>query len=146
MQVSKPVVFNQSGNTALVTNTPNIPTPAPLQSVRRSSRIVTNNNYNVKENNKSPKFASPKSPSRKTKSIRVSKNNKTTFNELNEKNKLGLETDNTLSMQNACQQVLALQKQSMGIYFFYLFIFCFLYQVEKCIYTHSSLLFIDSPI
>lgn len=114
LQVSKPVVFNQTGNTALVTNTPNIPTPAPLQSVRRSSRIVTNNSYNVKENNKSPKFASPKSPSRKVKSNRVSKITKTTFSDLNEKNKLGLETDNTLSVQNTFQQVLALQKQSMG--------------------------------
>ncbi len=114
LQVSKPMVFNQSGNTALVANTPNIPAAAPLQSVRRSSRIVTNNNYNVKENNKSPKFASPKSPSRKAKSIRVSKSSKSSFNELNEKNKHGLEVDSTLSMQNACQQVLALQKQSMG--------------------------------
>jgi hypothetical protein len=118
LQVSKPVVFNQSGNTALATNTTNITTPAPLQSVRRSSRIVTNNSYNVKENNKSPKFASPKSPSRKAKSIRTSKNSKTTFSELNEKNKLGLETENNSisAIQNACQQVLALQKQSMGLY------------------------------
>lgn len=116
LQVSKPVVFNQSGNTTLVTNTPNIPPPAPLQTVRRSSRIVTNNNYNVKENSKSPKFASPKSPSRKTKSIRVSKSSKSTFNELNEKNKLGLEPDGGLTMQNAFHQVLALQKQSMGTY------------------------------
>ncbi|XP_065212104.1 cell division cycle protein 27 homolog isoform X2 [Planococcus citri] len=107
LQVAKPVVFSQSGNTALVTNTPNIPASAPL---RRSSR-VTNNNYNVKENNKSPKFTSPKSPSRKTKSIKLSKNSKSTFGDLNEKNKL--ESDSNLSIQNACQQVLALQKQSM---------------------------------
>lgn len=113
LQVSKPVVFNQSGNTALATNTPNITTPAPLQSVRRSSRIVTNNSYNVKENSKSPKFASPKSPSRKTKSMRVSKNSKGSFNELTEKIKTN-EADNTLSMQDVWQQVLTLQKQSMG--------------------------------
>lgn len=111
LQISKPV-FNQSGNTALVPNTTNIPTPAPLQNVRRSSRNVTNISYNVKENNKSPKFASPKSPSRKAKSIRTSKTSKSSFSELNEKNKL--ESDSNSSIQNACQQVLALQKQSMG--------------------------------
>lgn len=60
--------------------------PLPLQgsqnTVRRSSRLFTisNNNYSVKENNKSPnrnnKFATPKSPSKKTKS-KLSKNSST---------------------------------------------------------------------
>lgn len=100
LQQGKPV-FSQSGNTSntanIVTVTPTTPTPPPptLQgpNVRRSSRLFSHS-YSVKENNKSPnrnKFATPKSPSRKTKGNRLSKtnlNNKTNFNnDLNEKNR-----------------------------------------------------------
>lgn len=79
LQQTKPVVLNQSSNI-----TPNRTHVNP--NVRRSSRIFSN--YSVKENNKSPmgKFAQPRSPPRKT-SKRVSKSNKATLNELNEKNR-----------------------------------------------------------
>ncbi|XP_026676486.1 adenylate cyclase, terminal-differentiation specific-like [Diaphorina citri] len=69
----------------------------PLQgsqnTVRRSSRLFTisNNNYSVKENNKSPnrnnKFATPKSPSKKTKSkLSKSSNGKPVVTYDNERN------------------------------------------------------------
>ncbi|KAI5721494.1 hypothetical protein M8J77_021531 [Diaphorina citri] len=71
--------------------------PLPLQgsqnTVRRSSRLFTisNNNYSVKENNKSPnrnnKFATPKSPSKKTKSkLSKSSNGKPVVTYDNERN------------------------------------------------------------
>lgn len=98
LQQTKPIVLNQSSNI----------TPARTQfgqqqqqqqqdqrnqSVRRSSRIVSN--YSVKENNKSPnlnKFAQPRSPPKKA-SKRVLKSSKTTLNELNEKNSLMTEKE-----------------------------------------------------
>lgn len=100
LQQSKPaIVLNQSSNI-----TPNPRTPQlnvnqqqsnnnnsnnQNQSVRRSSRIFSN--YSVKENNKSPKFGKfppPRSPPRKTSKRVSSKTNKSTLNELNEKNSL----------------------------------------------------------
>ncbi|XP_069701622.1 cell division cycle protein 27 homolog isoform X2 [Periplaneta americana] len=133
LQQSKPV-FSQSGNTSNTSNIVSTPSPtapqAPLQpgSVRRSSRLFSNS-YSVKENNKSPnrnKFATPKSPSGKTKS-RISKTNrnKTSFSELNERNRSEKEKTETItstdskiinsnggSMHNVVQQALHLQKQS----------------------------------
>ncbi|PSN43924.1 Cell division cycle protein 27 [Blattella germanica] len=133
LQQSKPV-FSQSGNTSNTSNIVSTPSPtapqAPLQpgSVRRSSRLFSNS-YSVKENNKSPnrnKFTTPKSPSGKTKS-RISKTNrnKTTFSELNERNRNEKEKTETItstdskiinnnsgSIQNIMQQALQLQKQS----------------------------------
>ncbi|KAK7868238.1 hypothetical protein R5R35_000639 [Gryllus longicercus] len=140
LQQSKPV-FSQSSNTS---NTSNIvpsqspTTPAaplqPGQNVRRSSRLFSNS-YNVKENNKSPnrsKFATPKSPSRKTKS-RIAKTNlnKASFTDLNERNRNEKEKSETITSadskiigsgmvsvnggtasQNTVVQVLQLQKQS----------------------------------
>lgn len=81
LQMSKPV-FCQTGNI-----TPRAQNTIGGQNVRRSSRLFSSNS--VKENNKSPiinKFATPRSPPRKTKS-RVSKMNlaNTALNEINEK-------------------------------------------------------------
>ncbi|KAE8743770.1 hypothetical protein FOCC_FOCC009601 [Frankliniella occidentalis] len=134
-------VFSQSGNTSHATQT-----AAPLpnssllvghhgQNVRRSSRLFSSSNYSVKENNKSPsrnKFVTPKSPSRKTKTRNMSKaslSNKSSYNELNERNKstnvMECEKTETISSTdskanfntssssvNASQQALLLQKQS----------------------------------
>ncbi|XP_066584032.1 cell division cycle protein 27 homolog isoform X2 [Prorops nasuta] len=111
LQQGKPV-FSQSGNTSntanIVTVTPTTPTPtAPVHqgtNVRRSSRLFSHS-YSVKENNKSPnrnKFATPKSPSRKTKA-RISKTNlnKANFNELNERNKSEKEKNETITSEKA---------------------------------------------
>jgi anaphase-promoting complex subunit 3 len=85
----------------------------------------------LQENNKSPnrnKFVTPKSPSGKTKS-RISKTNrnKTSFNELNERNRSEKEKNETItssdlkiisnnsgSVHSAIQQALQMQKQSSG--------------------------------
>ncbi|XP_054285805.1 cell division cycle protein 27 homolog isoform X1 [Macrosteles quadrilineatus] len=133
LQQSKTTVFSQSCNTSHVLTTPSAtPVPGPLnntaQNVRRSSRLFTNS-YSVKENNKSPnrnKFATPKSPSRKTKSSRLAKANlnKTNFQDLNERNRLGvvgerpesIVGDNSNSQMNCAtmtQQYLGMQKQSI---------------------------------
>lgn len=105
-QSTKPAVFHQSDNN-------NTPTGAPAQvqnaqqqqqmhvqqNVRRSSRLFTNS-YNVKENSKSPnhKFATPKSPSRKTKSRLAKQLTKAAhFAELNEKNRTaGIDSPSTI--------------------------------------------------
>uniref|UniRef100_U5EPH1 Cell division cycle protein 27 homolog n=1 Tax=Corethrella appendiculata TaxID=1370023 RepID=U5EPH1_9DIPT len=89
---TKPIVFSQTGNQLTTPRTPN--TGGALQqgqNVRRSSRLFSNSNYSVKENNKSPqinnKFVAPRSPPRKTKQ-RISKmnlNSSTTLMELNDK-------------------------------------------------------------
>ncbi|XP_034250994.1 cell division cycle protein 27 homolog isoform X2 [Thrips palmi] len=134
-------VFSQSGNTSHATQTTAAPPNATLlaghhgQNVRRSSRLFSSNNYSVKENNKSPsrnKFVTPKSPSRKTKARNISKaslSNKSTFTELNERNKVAnvmdCEKAETIasaetkpnfnvssSSVNVAQQALILQKQS----------------------------------
>lgn len=101
LQQTKPVVLNQSSNF-----TPNRTQFVQQQdqrnpSVRRSSRIFSN--YSVKENNKSPnlnKFAQPRSPPRKT-SKRVSKSNKATLNELNEKNSMLTEKERSETITSA---------------------------------------------
>jgi len=85
----------------------------------------------LQENNKSPsrnKFVTPKSPSGKTKS-RISKTNrnKTSFSELNERNRSEKEKSETItssdlkiigsnggSLHCAIQQALQMQKQSSG--------------------------------
>lgn len=135
-------VFSQSGNTSHATQTTTAPPNASLlsghhgQNVRRSSRLFSSNNYSVKENNKSPsrsKFVTPKSPSRKTKTRNISKasltNNKSSFTELNERNKasnvMDCEKTETIASSeikpnfnmsatslSAAQQALTLQKQS----------------------------------
>ncbi|KAK3908419.1 Cell division cycle protein 27-like protein [Frankliniella fusca] len=134
-------VFSQSGNTSHATQTTAPPPNSSLlaghhgQNVRRSSRLFSSSNYSVKENNKSPsrnKFVTPKSPSRKTKTRNMSKaslSNKSSFNELNERNKssnvMECEKTETISSTdskanfntssasvNASQQALLLQKQS----------------------------------
>lgn len=135
LQQSKPV-FSQSGNTSHSVNSLTSPSSVaspptgPLhsaQNVRRSSRLFSNS-YSVKENNKSPnrnKFATPKSPSRKVKS-RISKANlnKPSNYELNERNRVGSERSETItvlgegsavqaSLQSMSQQAVMLQKQSV---------------------------------
>ncbi|XP_017772381.1 PREDICTED: cell division cycle protein 27 homolog [Nicrophorus vespilloides] len=102
LQNSKPV-FSQTGN---VNNTiPMTPsTPATVSSgpnVRRSSRLFSNS-YSVKENNKSPnrnKFATPKSPSRKTKQrlAKCSLNDFNSYMDLNTKNRLKKEKSETVT-------------------------------------------------
>lgn len=98
LQNSKPMNLN---NTLSVTPE----TPLPInniqsnQNVRRSSRLFSNNS--VKENNKSPnrnKFATPKSPSRKTKQ-RITKcnlNKNNTYME-NARNRLEKEKSETVT-------------------------------------------------
>ncbi|XP_057652608.1 cell division cycle protein 27 homolog [Diorhabda carinulata] len=128
-QNCKPV-FSQSTNVP-VTKTPTIPLAVqPGQNVRRSSRLFSNS-YSVKENNKSPsrnKFATPKSPSRKTKQ-RIAKcnlNKNTNYSEMNTKNKIEKEKNETvtsaadvkteksaiLNTEGCLQQVVNMQKQS----------------------------------
>lgn len=126
LQNNKPV-FSQSSNvTNSMSVTPSIAstTPAPVQtsqSVRRSSRLFSNS-YSVKENNKSPnrgKFATPKSPSRKTKQ-RLGKGSLYELNnmDLNARNKIKKEksetiTTNEIKLNNNVQtSVTQLQKQS----------------------------------
>ncbi|XP_044263050.1 cell division cycle protein 27 homolog [Tribolium madens] len=126
LQNCKPL-FSQSTN---VTKTPTISLP-PCQNVRRSSRLFTNS-YSVKENNKSPnrtKFATPKSPSRKTKQRMAKCNlNKTTaYTELNTRNRIEKEKTETVtstdakneksaisnnSIESCVQQAILMQKQS----------------------------------
>lgn len=122
LQNYKPV-FSQSSN---VTNVITPGTPVPTgQSVRRSSRLFSNS-YSVKENNKSPnrnKFATPKSPSRKTKQrlakCNLNKNN--AYTELNARNKLEKEKTetvtsdsktNSIGVNNYVQQATNMQKHS----------------------------------
>ncbi|CAH1156183.1 unnamed protein product [Phaedon cochleariae] len=128
-QNSKPV-FSQSTNVP-VTKTPTIPLAGqPSQNVRRSSRLFSNNS--VKENNKSPnrnKFATPKSPSRKTKQrmTKCNLNKNSNYSELNTRNRIEKEKSETvtaadakseksaittLSGESCLQQVMNLQKQS----------------------------------
>lgn len=83
LQLSKPI-FSQTGN--ITPRTPNTNTLG-AQNVRRSSRLSFSNCSAVKENNKSAtinKFATPRSPPRKTKQ-RITKMNltNTALNELN---------------------------------------------------------------
>lgn len=125
----KPAVFShQSTN---VNKTPTISLAVqPGQHVRRSSRLFSNN-YSVKENNKSPnrnKFATPKSPTRKTKQ-RITKcnlNKNPSYTELNTRNKIEKEKSETItsaetkteksainnSTENCIQQAMIIQKQS----------------------------------
>lgn len=120
-QLSKPSVFTQTGNI-----TPRTPNSMTGQNVRRSSRLFSNSNYSVKENNKSPnnnKFAQPRSPPRKTKQriTKISLNNE--INEKDKKDKEKIETitstdskvllNNSLnSAQTMAHHVLTLKKQS----------------------------------
>ncbi|XP_072378224.1 cell division cycle protein 27 homolog [Diabrotica undecimpunctata] len=128
-QNCKPV-FSQSTNVP-VTKTPTIPLAVqPGQNVRRSSRLFSNS-YSVKENNKSPsrnKFATPKSPSRKTKQrmAKCNLNKNANFAEMNTKNKIEKEKTETVTSadakteksaisnttENCLQQVVYMQKQS----------------------------------
>ncbi|XP_076272001.1 cell division cycle protein 27 isoform X2 [Rhynchophorus ferrugineus] len=131
-QNCKPVL-SQSSNVPAA-KTPPLPlVQQPSQNVRRSSRLFRFqsffSSYSVKENNKSPtraKFATPKSPSRKTKQ-RIAKNlgKNAGSNELNNMNKHNIEQEKSEtvtsesksekgSMQNtSClQQALTLQRQS----------------------------------
>ncbi|CAH1366177.1 unnamed protein product [Tenebrio molitor] len=131
LQNCKPL-FSQSTN---VTKTPTIAISVqPCQNVRRSSRLFSNS-YSVKENNKSPnrnKFATPKSPSRKTKQ-RITKcnlNKNSAYSELNTRNRLEKEKSETItstdtkiekgaisnnnsnSIESCVQQAVLMQKQS----------------------------------
>ncbi|XP_018324094.1 cell division cycle protein 27 homolog [Agrilus planipennis] len=132
LQNNKPV-FSQSSNTNTISVTPSTPASVnnlqPIQNVRRSSRLFSN--CSVKENNKSPnrsKFATPRSPTKKTKQ-RIAKcnlNKTSTFAE-NTKNRLEKEKSETItsnnnysailgqnhqSNTNCTQQITAIQKQS----------------------------------
>ncbi|XP_046659602.1 cell division cycle protein 27 homolog [Homalodisca vitripennis] len=125
LQQSKTTVFSQSCNTAhCLPSSGTTPAVHTAQSVRRSSRLFTSS-YSVKENNKSPnrnKFATPKSPSRKTKS-RLAKANLNKNFELNERNRLGVVGERPesivggdngqLTSQAMSQQYLGMQKQSI---------------------------------
>lgn len=101
-QNCKPV-FSQSTNVP-VTKTPTIPLGLqPSQNVRRSSRLFSNS-YSVKENNKSPnrnKFATPKSPSRKTKQrlAKCNLNKNTSYSDLNSRNKIEKEKSETITSE-----------------------------------------------
>lgn len=129
-QNCKPV-FSQSTNVP-VTKSPTIPLAVqPGQNVRRSSRLFSNS-YSVKENNKSPnrnKFATPKSPSRKTKQrlAKCNLNKNANYSELNTKNKNEKEKNETVTSadslkpdkgvlsnatENCLLQVVNMQKQS----------------------------------
>lgn len=122
-------LFSQSTN---VTKTPTISLSVqPCPNVRRSSRLFSNS-YSVKENNKSPnrtKFATPKSPSRKTKQRMAKCNlNKTTaYSELNTRNRIEKEKTETVTsdtkieksaisnnntIETCVQQAVLMQKQS----------------------------------
>lgn len=128
LQNYKPVFSQSSNMNNVIPMTPGTPAPVQTgQNVRRSSRLFSNNSYSVKENNKSPnrnKFATPKSPSRKTKQRLAKCNlNKNTYTELNARNKLEKEkaetvtsTDNKANIgtlqQNYIQQAADIQKHS----------------------------------
>lgn len=100
-------VFTQSGNTDSAS--------PPRPSVRRSTRLFSSS-ASVKENSKSPKhgkFASPKSPSRKSKRAAATKT-LPSYNEIvanNEKNKTPA-TDE--SADKLCGQAVQIQKDSAG--------------------------------
>lgn len=85
LQNCKPVL-SQSSNVPV---SPSLPlAQQPSQNVRRSSRLFRS--HSVKENNKSPtsaKFATPKSPSRKTKQRLANINKNLSSNEIITKNK-----------------------------------------------------------
>lgn len=104
LQQTKPIVLNQSSNITPARtqfSTQQQQQDQRNQSVRRSSRIVSN--YSVKENNKSPnlnKFAQPRSPPKKA-SKRVLKASKATLNELNEKNSLMTEKERSETITSA---------------------------------------------
>lgn len=74
----------------------------------------------LQENNKSPnrnKFATPKSPSRKTKARLAKTNlNKTNFNELNERNRNEKEKSETITSEKAIANANALNTQSNNIH------------------------------
>lgn len=84
----KESILQNSKQCISVTNT-KTPTMQTYQNVRRSSRLFTNS-YSVKENNTSPnqnKFATPKSPSKKTKQRMPKFNmNKINFHDINNRN------------------------------------------------------------
>lgn len=121
LNLAKPSVFSQSGNTSNLTLSP---APSPPQSglqpstmanvPRRSSRLFSSSN-SVKENNKSSsktRFTSPKTPTRKAKT-RSSKSSlsQASFNELNELNKPEtVDTENKNNSISTAQQALGTQK------------------------------------
>lgn len=133
MQQNCKPLFSQSIN---VTKTPTIAlSEQPCPNVRRSSRLFSNS-YSVKENNKSPnrnRFATPKSPSRKTKQ-RIAKcnlNKSSAYTELNTRNLLEKEKSETVtstetktdkgaisnniinnSVENCVQQAVLMQRHS----------------------------------
>lgn len=97
-------VFSQSSNVAnTISITPSTPAPMPTgPNVRRSSRLFSSSYSAVKENNKSPnrnKFATPKSPSRKTKTrlAKCSLNELNTYMDLNTRNRLKKEKSETVT-------------------------------------------------
>lgn len=124
---SKPAVFTQTGNiTPRTPNTCTTGTGLGAQNVRRSSRLFSNSNYSVKENNKSPnisKFVQPRSPPRKTKQRipKISLNSNIEINEKDKKEKIETITSNDSkvllnnslnSAQTMAHHVLNLKRQS----------------------------------
>ncbi|XP_060535418.1 cell division cycle protein 27 homolog [Cylas formicarius] len=120
LQNCKPV-FSQSSNVPASRMLSSPLSVQTAQNVRRSSRLFSNS-YSVKENNKSPtrtKFATPKSPSRKTKQ-RAAKNKTNEINARNNtKNLEGAKSETMTSYEtrsaeksDCLQQVIALQRQS----------------------------------
>jgi len=102
-------LLTQSSN--LEVSTPAVTRPT----VRRSTRLFSSS-ASVKENSKSPKlgkFASPKSPSRKSKRAAANKTI-TSYNDIvvnNEKNQSVLNED---SVDKLCGQAVQIQKDSAG--------------------------------
>ena len=107
LQQTKPIVLTQSSNITPTRNQFGAQQQQQQQdqrnqSVRRSSRIVSN--YSVKENNKSPnlnKFVQPRSPPKKVNNKRALKLSKPTLNELNEKNSLMTEKERSETVTSA---------------------------------------------
>lgn len=128
LQSTKPPLnLNNQCITLSLPKTPTLNTSG--QNVRRSSRLFSNS-YSVKENNKSPtrnKFATPKSPTKKSKqSSKLNKNitlNKKKFTEMNTRNLIEKEKSETITSitgqeedkmgnENLAHKALTIQKHS----------------------------------
>ncbi|KAL3272915.1 hypothetical protein HHI36_014374 [Cryptolaemus montrouzieri] len=118
----KESILQNSKHQCITVSMTKTPTLQTYQNVRRSSRLFTS--YSVKENNTSPnrnKFASPKSPMKKTKQ-RVPKYNLNKNNFLeNNKNRIEKEKSETITStevksesinENYVQKVMLIQKHS----------------------------------
>lgn len=113
LRKESPLQQAKAGNTPISGIVPPPSLHAVQPNVRRSSRIFTNS-YNVKENTKSPsrKFATPKSPSRKTKSRLVKQALAKNF-ENNEKNRSESPVGQVIGSRTPSEHALTLQRHSL---------------------------------